>query len=315
MLFLGDFPISGASEDDRMKQGHYPLLEGKTLFRAGEEVYINRSTELEEYCNRLHRHDFIEIAYVSAGSGIHIVGDQQYRTGKGDLFVIHDDVPHGFFADPGRGAENPVVYNCVFTPKFIDASLLGSSHFSALASSFLFKSLFPREYTPIPDLSLQGVELHEVGELFGKMYQEYQAMRKGYLDLIRAYLIELIIKIFRAMELSSARNPSPQHRQMIGKAIDYLKGNYNTQVKLEDLAVRSFISKNYFSKLFKEVSGLNFSDYIQKLRIEEACHLLQTTDLKVIDIAAQVGIKDLKFFYEVFKKITGRTPGDYRKGQ
>ncbi len=291
----------------------YPVLQGKTLFRANEEVYINRSTELEEFCNRLHKHDFIEIAYVSSGSGVHIVGDQQYQTGQGDLFIIHDDMPHGFFAEPDQSGDSLVVYNCVFTPKFIDGSLLGTSQFSEIASSFLFKSLFPQDYRPIPDLSLQGGELYEIGELFAKMHQEYQTMPKGYLDLIRAYLIELIIKIFRALELSHAKNPSLQHRRMIGQAIDYLRRNYNTHVKLEDLAIRSFISKNYFSKLFKEVTGINFSDYVQKLRIEEACNLLQVTDMKVIDIAAQVGIKDLKFFYEVFKKITGRTPGDYRK--
>jgi YesN/AraC family two-component response regulator len=78
--------------------------------------------------------------------------------------------------------------------------------------------------------------------------------------------------------------------------------------------MHSFISKNYFSKLFKEVTGTNVSDYIQYLRVDQACHLLKTTELKVTNIAFQVGFKDMKFFYEVFKKITGKTPGDYRKG-
>ena len=88
---------------------------------------------------------------------------------------------------------------------------------------------------------------------------------------------------------------------------------YNTDIKLEDVAIKSFISKNYFSKLFKEVTGTNFSDYIQKLRIDEACSLLKSTDMKVTDIAFQTGFNDIKFFYDVFKKITGKTPGDYRK--
>ncbi|MGD8401468.1 MAG: helix-turn-helix domain-containing protein, partial [Bacillota bacterium] len=59
--------------------------------------------------------------------------------------------------------------------------------------------------------------------------------------------------------------------------------------------------------------GTNFSDYVQKVRIDEACRLLHATDLKILDVALQAGFKDLKFFYDVFKKITGKTPGDYRQ--
>ena len=92
-----------------------------------------------------------------------------------------------------------------------------------------------------------------------------------------------------------------------------MKLNYNSEISRSDLALQSLLSKNYFSKLFKEVTGTNVSDYIQYLRTEKACSLLKTTNMKVIDIAEQVGFSDIKFFYEVFKKITGKTPGEYRK--
>lgn len=290
----------------------YPVLHGKNLFREGESVYINRSDELQEFCNILHKHDFIEIAYVFKGSGIHIVGDREYATEQGDLFVINYDEPHGFFPGPGS-PEAPIVYNCVFMPEFLGASLLGGGQFKDITTSFLFKSLFPHDLALSPDLRLQGADYREFGELFEKMRQEYRLRRKGYSDIIRAYLIELIVKLFRYMDERHAKQPSGQHRRLIEKALEYLRRNYMSTVKLEELAMNSFISKNYFSKLFKEVTGINFSDYIQKLRIDEACHLLKDTDLKVIDIAQQVGMKDLKFFYEVFKKFTGRTPGDYRR--
>ena len=314
----------------------YPMLKGDKLFRRNELVYINRSDELREYCNIIHKHDFIEIAYVISGRGLHLVADRQYETARGDLFVINFDVPHGFFA-PGEGAPSPVVYNCVFMPQFLDASLFSASHFEDITSSFLFKSLFPDDYPPQPDLKLSGAPFHEVETLFAKMHTEYQQMNKGYTDLIRAYLIELIVKIFRYTEAAvdgsvngaareaagltghpaarpdNRKTPGPRHRELIDRAIAYMKMNYKSEISLSDLALRSFISKNYFSRLFKEVTGSNVSDYIQYLRTEQACTLLKTTDWKVADIAFQVGFSDLKFFYEVFKKITGKTPGDYRK--
>lgn len=290
----------------------FPILRGSTLFRENELVYINKSTELQEYCNVLHKHDFIEITYVISGNGMHIVGDSKYEASKGDLFVINYDVPHGFFSS-GTEAQDTIVYNCAFMPEFLDSSLFSSIHFQDIASSFLFKSLFPDDYKPNPDLRLQGTDFNEIGDLFSKMYAEYKLMKKGYCDIIRAYLIELVVKIFRYMEQAQTKVYSLQHKNLVDKALDYLKQNFNSDIKLDDLAIKSFVSKNYFSRLFKEVTGINFSDYIQKLRIDEACSLLKNSDFKISDIANQVGIKDMKSFYEVFKKITGETPGDYRK--
>lgn len=295
-----------------MADNAFPILRGKTLFRENELVYINKSTELQEYCNVLHKHDFLEITYVISGNGVHIVGDSKYEASKGDLFVINYDVPHGFFSS-GTDTQDTIVYNCAFMPEFLDSSLFSSIHFQDITSSFLFKSLFPDDYKPSPDLRLHGTDFNEIGDLFSKMYSEYKLMKKGYSDIIRAYLIELVVRIFRYMEQSQTKSYSLQHKNLVDKALEHLKQNYNSDIKLDDLAIKSFVSKNYFSKLFKEVTGINFSDYIQKLRIDEACSLLKNTDYKISDIANQVGIKDMKSFYEVFKKITGETPGDYRK--
>lgn len=290
----------------------YPLLKGDKLFRENELVYINRSDELAEYCNIVHKHDFIEIAYVISGSGIHIVADRQYEIARGDLFVINFDVPHGFFPLQDQSS-SPIVYNCAFKPGFLDLSLFRTSHFEGIASSFLFKSIFPDDFAAHPDLRLGGAEFHEIGSLFEKMYAEYRQMKKGSIDIIRAVLIELIVKIFRYMEESSSKSAYQKNQDMIAKAIDYMKMNYKSEITLSDLAMQSFISKNYFSRLFKEITGTNVSDYIQYLRTDEACTLLKTTGMKVTDIAMHVGFSDIKFFYEVFKRITGKTPGDYRK--
>ncbi len=289
-----------------------PVLKGNMLFRENELVFINRSDELKEYCNVMHRHDFIELACVISGFGIHKVADREYETSKGDIFVVNCDVPHGFFHS--HDARDPlIVYNCVFLPQFLDLSLFSASHFEEITSSFLFKSLAPDYFTPKPDLKLNGTRFFEISELFEKMHMEYRQTNNGYIDLIRAYLIEIIIKIFRYSPESLKRDMTGKNSELIQKAMEYMKLNYRSEISLSDLALRSLISKNYFSKLFKEVTGTNVSDYIQYLRTEQACNLLRTTGRKVTDIAEQAGFTDMKFFYEVFKKITGKTPGEYRK--
>ena len=73
------------------------------------------------------------------------------------------------------------------------------------------------------------------------------------------------------------------------------------------------LSPNYFSTLFKKMSGSNFISWLTKLRIEKAKRLLMETDLTIRDIAGQVGYYSTSFFIRSFKKIEGRTPSEYRK--
>jgi AraC-like DNA-binding protein len=296
-----------------MSNEEYPLLEGIRLFRSGELIFLNRSDEsFTEYHQMMHKHDFIEIAYILSGEGIHRVGDSSYEAIKGDLFVINFDTPHGFFAKPGN--ENPVVYNCVFRPEFLDSALFSSVHFEDITSSFLLKSLFPSDTLSKSDVKLVGQDQLEAEQIFSKMYAEYNGQKKGYYDLLRAFLVELIVKIFRFLEKAPETVVSASNRKLVEKAMDYLRHNYNSDITLHDLALQSFITKNYFSRLFKKVSGISFSDYVQQIRIEEVCRLLGETDMKVLDIALMTGFKDAKFFYETFKKHIGSTPGDYRSG-
>ena len=195
-------------------------------------------------------------------------------------------------------------------PKFLDHSLFTGIHFEDVTSSYLFKSLFPEDTVPYPDIKLLGSDFTEIGELFSKMYTEYKLMKKGYSDIIRAYLIELIVKIFRNLDENKERKVNLKNNEIMLKTIEYLENNYSSEISLSDLAMKSFLSKNYFSRLFKEVTGSNVSDYIQKTRIDEACKLLMTTQLKVVDVALQVGFNDLKFFMVFLKSLLERHLGN-----
>jgi AraC family L-rhamnose operon transcriptional activator RhaR len=64
--------------------------------------------------------------------------------------------------------------------------------------------------------------------------------------------------------------------------------------------------------MLKRATGQSFTEYMQNLRIRKSCELLRRTTLPVKEIAARSGYRDLKFFHELFRKKTGRTPLEYR---
>ncbi len=286
---------------------------GEQFFGNGSSIYINHVCEGRE--PHLHVHDFIEISYVASGSGIHVLGDQSYEVNKGDLFLINYHIPHEFRSGDAPDAAPLCVYNCVFKPDFIDINLIDYKDFNDVIRYLSFRSVFSMEAEQLKDLKILGGGNKAIEAIYKKMLNEFTNQEDGCIDLLRVYLIELLITIFRSIKNSSKAESSAMshHAGLIDRSIQYLKSNYSVNAKLADLASLSFLSPAYYCRLFKEHTGMNVSEYIQKLRIEEACSLLTATDDKIISIAQQVGYKDIKYFNEVFKKITGLTPSAYKK--
>lgn len=95
-------------------------------------------------------------------------------------------------------------------------------------------------------------------------------------------------------------------------AKDYILTHYSDPLTLENVAQTAHISPYYFSKLFKQNTGSNFVEYLTGIRIEKAKELLTSQELSIKDICFAVGYKDPGYFCRIFKKITGRTPKEYR---
>lgn len=291
------------------------VYEGQNYFKNNIPIYLNIAYGKDEQSSQIHSHDFIEIAYVGSGKGYHLVGGKSYPVAKGDLFIINTNVPHRFIAhpDPSSGL---MIFNCIFIPEFIHFSLLNTSDFKDIANSILFNSFF-LEDGPVITLHLHGTEQAVIEEYFKEMQQEYFNTPKGYVNILRSLLIQMLTKIFRFLETESSHCGKIIHHktEIINEAINFLKSNYGSyELNINETAVRTFLSPSYFSKLFKEVTGRNFSEYLQDIRISAACNLLRNTEKKVIEIMADVGFKDMKHFNRLFKKIIGKTPSEYRRG-
>ncbi|HBR34223.1 MAG TPA: hypothetical protein DD734_06290 [Firmicutes bacterium] len=95
-------------------------------------------------------------------------------------------------------------------------------------------------------------------------------------------------------------------------AIDYIERNYQKDLSLEDVSSFIQISPFYLSKIFKKEVGVNFIDYLTKIRLQKAKEFLADPRLNIKDICYQVGYKDPNYFTRVFKKNTGLTPTEYQ---
>ena len=106
---------------------------------------------------------------------------------------------------------------------------------------------------------------------------------------------------------------STKHVDIICKAVDYIKRNYSSKIKLKDIADHLFISQQYFCRIFKEETSQTPGAYITFVRIEESKKLLRNSAINIIDIPELVGFDNQSYFTKIFKKETGFTPGQYRR--
>jgi AraC-like DNA-binding protein len=99
---------------------------------------------------------------------------------------------------------------------------------------------------------------------------------------------------------------------VITRAKEYIQEHQTDNLRLGHVAKAVNTSTFYFCKLFKKVTGINFTDYLSRVRIEKSKNLLLNPNLRVSEIAFEVGFQSLTHFNRVFKKILGQSPTEYR---
>jgi len=104
-------------------------------------------------------------------------------------------------------------------------------------------------------------------------------------------------------------NPEPP---MIARAKQFIRAHQGEKLSLTQVAKVVNASSFYFCKMFRKVAGINFTDYVSRVRIEKAKNLTLNPNLRISEIAYEVGFQSLTHFNRVFKKITGDSPTEYR---
>lgn len=110
-------------------------------------------------------------------------------------------------------------------------------------------------------------------------------------------------------------NKADKSESVIEKAEAFINTNYMKELSLDDISAYCNISSYYFSKLFKQETGENFVEYLNRVRIDNAKKMLNETDSSVKEICFSVGYSDPNYFSRAFKKYAGVTPTEYKEGK
>ena len=99
----------------------------------------------------------------------------------------------------------------------------------------------------------------------------------------------------------------------VWKSRKFIKEHATEELSLTEVARAVNISAGHLSEKFRQVTGVNFVDYVARVRFEQACRFLRETDDAISEIAFRVGFQSLSQFNRVFKKLSGKSPSTYRR--
>ncbi|QGQ94342.1 AraC family transcriptional regulator [Paenibacillus psychroresistens] len=274
---------------------------GEQLFDEHLSIFVNRIKE--SFVLSEHDHDFVEITYVSEGTGIHYIDNQTINVKKGDLFYIPLGVSHIFRPSNTSEKDSLIVYNCIFRESLFD---------------FLQNGAFPQvgalkltRLNPAINRWMHFKEhTHEFRDLFTALLWEHDLKPLGHEAMLFALFIQLLLLLERREEGSNASSDSGARR--LDVALEYMRDHLHESLTLPIVSKLMNIGERQLQRLIKKATGQTFIQWLQGERISKSCELLLKTTDKIPEIAQQVGFQDLKHFHRLFKSKTGVTPNAVR---
>ena len=130
--------------------------------------------------------------------------------------------------------------------------------------------------------------------------------------LIQNYLEKIIVILNRGEHILQSEDLHNKTDIRIQEVASYISKNCTKKITIQDCAEYMHMSKSNFTKIFNEAFGINFKTYINSLRIDIACKLLENTEDTILDISYITGFEDASYFSKVFKDIKGCSPKEYR---
>lgn len=117
--------------------------------------------------------------------------------------------------------------------------------------------------------------------------------------------------LLTAQQLGASK--SERNAYLVRQVIDIIEEQYRLPMSVADISGQVHMSLNYLRSIFKQQTGYSLSAYLSEYRLQQACNLLENTTCKISDIPEQVGLTNSPYFYFLFKKHIGVTPGEYRE--
>ena len=284
----------------KMEFRYYQMPAGSPILALLGQKWIQHYGENIDY---LHFHNYLEIGFCYEGQGRMLLGEEEVRFSGREFSVIPPNYPHTTDSDLGTVSRWEYLFVDVegFLRNFLDTPVKADKVIQRIYSKALF------------------LEENQSPSISAKILKIMNIMRDGeefYLEEAKGILASLLVEIARLNRRSEEERVEEEKGKltnMITRVQDFVSYHYMEDIKVEDLAKSCHISETHFRRVFTSYMKMSPLEYINTVRINTACELLETTDAPVADVAHKCGFTTNSTFNRNFKQLMGVTPLEWRK--
>jgi AraC-like DNA-binding protein len=259
--------------------------------------YVVNQAEFEFFW---HHHPEYELTLITGGQGRRLVGDAYDHFTTGDLVLLGPHLPHTWISDKGVTLPQSAIV-IQFTAAFIH-SIVQYPEWKAVA---LLLEQAAR------GVAFSHTNAREVQQLISAIAGDTGS--EAFILLLR--ILQQLAGLDRAVLATDCfrllKSNDDTHR--INRVFRYVQQQYANTISLKTAAALIPLSTPAFCKFFKKTTGKTFSDYVNDIRIANACQLLLETDKPIFEIAYRTGFESLTYFNRVFLRKKKRSPTAYRQ--
>ena len=237
------------------------------------------------YTSHLHYH--IELALVTEGKTRVTIDNSVYDVEAGDIIIVFPNQVHRFDT-----IEREKYILLIVNPDII-------SELTRMFTSFL----------PQNNLIKGGALCEDLWYLASKISDEYYGNESFREEILRGYLLAFFGRILQKMQLKDIES---KESNVLGLILNYCINNYDKNISLDILEKELHISKYYISHTMSNKLHMGFNDYINSIRVSNACKYLKKTDKSITEISDLVGFNTMRTFNRAFQKQMNMTPSEYR---
>lgn len=266
--------------------------------KIGDASFYAKHLRVPAFEFKWHYHPEYELTYILKGTGYRVVGNSHAHFSQGDLVLLGSNLPHTWCGklDDGAPSEALVIQ---FSKEIIEPFL---------------KLNEGQSIQKLLELSNRGLCFESDQLLADQLYTITNTSGLERILSLLSILNQLSIGKSRPLTTENYHGiMTKQFETRVNKVCAHLQNHFHDQITLKQVADLVFMSESNFCKFFKKATGTTFSDYLNDLRINEACHLLLSTEDTVGKIAQDSGFESLSYFNRVFLKKKQLTPSVFRK--
>ncbi|WPP52385.1 AraC family transcriptional regulator [Catalinimonas niigatensis] len=282
-----------------------PILE--KLTPEPDCSFVLQKDSFPYYPTPWHYHPEYELVMVLKSTGKKIIGDHISHFSEGDLVLMGPNLPHVYDNDPAYYEE--------------DSQLKAEAIVIHFAEDFLGKNFFSLpemgKVKKLLNASRQGLQIE--GESKDKIACRMEKMLSLSPALRLTELLSILVLLSQSETLTQLASPgfvqsySGANAERLDPVLAYLMQHFAEEISLEEVAAIANMSPQSFCRFFKHCTRKTFLNFLNELRVGYACRLISDNHYNISEICYKSGFNNLSNFNRQFKRVTQKTPSEYKR--